>query len=1031
MKLDGIDLKAHRLLGLAALPSVVPPLCCFVLICLFSVVASAQPSFIAFESGHVRPIAISPDGSKLFAVNTPDNQLEIFDIDGSGQLTRSEAVQVGLEPVAVAARSNDEVWVVNFLSDSVSVVDLTGSKGRVVRTLLVGDEPSDIVFAGPSGDRAFITTAHRGQNSPYPRGDYDVEGIGRADVWVFNAASLGTSLGGDEIAILTLFGDKPRALAVSPDGSKVYAAVFHSGNQTTELHEGHLCETNGTHRANDTVQGSCTIGGLTSPGGYPPPHQNSATDERPEVGLIVKKNRDGGVSGDWQDELARDWDAFVRFDLPDRDVFEIDANANPPVAVDASDSCANGSGCWAGVGTVLFNMAVNPISGKIYVSNTDAQNHVRFEGAGTYANGKKPGGEPDTVKGNLAQARITVLDGTNVDARHLNNHIDYSVLSPPSSIKEDSLATPTQMAVSSDGMTLYVAAFGSDKIGIFDTSELENDTFTPDLNDHIQLAGGGPSGVLLHGGRLYVMTRFDNSVRVLNASTKLEEQVVALHNPEPQSIIAGRPFLYSANLTSSNGEASCSSCHIFGDLDDMGWDLGDPDASEVDNFNPFNPVVPIDPVAHTFHPMKGPMSTQSLRGLVNMGPQHWRGDRQGDANAGFNAFNAAIVGLNGNSAPLSTSDMQKFTDFALQLTYPPNPVRNLDNSLRTDSGKDELAGRALYDLPETDVVASCNDCHVLDAASGFFGGDGRTVFDGTNQHLKIPHLRNLYQKIGMFGMSQIEPPPILGPNGPGAVFAGPYVNTGPQIRGWGFTHEGAVDTLFRFLSVPAFDLNDPEQDDVEAFLMVFDTDLAPVVGQQISLTSTNGTTVDPRIQLFIDRSEESFASEILGVGAMECDLVAKVVEAGVERGYLHVGSGDFQPDDGAATITDGALRAKAAVVGQEVTYTCAPPGSGNRMALDRDEDTLFNAVETDTRIFVSASNTGTSPALADTDGDGFDDDVEVTAGTNPNNPIDFPGAPPPPQVPSFSAGGLLALVMCLVLGTGWWLARRRESSVPT
>ena len=37
---------------------------------------------------------------------------------------------------------------------------------RVVRTLLVGDEPRDIVFAGPGGNRAFITTAHRGQNSP-------------------------------------------------------------------------------------------------------------------------------------------------------------------------------------------------------------------------------------------------------------------------------------------------------------------------------------------------------------------------------------------------------------------------------------------------------------------------------------------------------------------------------------------------------------------------------------------------------------------------------------------------------------------------------------------------------------------------------------------------------------------------------------------------------------------------------------------------------------------------------------------------
>jgi YVTN family beta-propeller protein len=54
---------------------------------------------------------------------------------------------VGLEPVAVAARTNSEVWVSNLLSDSVSTISLSGTP-HVTRTLLVGDEPRDIVFAG-------------------------------------------------------------------------------------------------------------------------------------------------------------------------------------------------------------------------------------------------------------------------------------------------------------------------------------------------------------------------------------------------------------------------------------------------------------------------------------------------------------------------------------------------------------------------------------------------------------------------------------------------------------------------------------------------------------------------------------------------------------------------------------------------------------------------------------------------------------------------------------------------------------------
>jgi hypothetical protein len=37
--------------------------------------SSAGPSFTEFESGQVRPLAMAPDGTKLFAVNTPDNTL--------------------------------------------------------------------------------------------------------------------------------------------------------------------------------------------------------------------------------------------------------------------------------------------------------------------------------------------------------------------------------------------------------------------------------------------------------------------------------------------------------------------------------------------------------------------------------------------------------------------------------------------------------------------------------------------------------------------------------------------------------------------------------------------------------------------------------------------------------------------------------------------------------------------------------------------------------------------------------------------
>ena len=42
----------------------------------------AAAAFTTFESGQVRPLALSPDGTRLFAVNTPDDRLEIFSLTG-------------------------------------------------------------------------------------------------------------------------------------------------------------------------------------------------------------------------------------------------------------------------------------------------------------------------------------------------------------------------------------------------------------------------------------------------------------------------------------------------------------------------------------------------------------------------------------------------------------------------------------------------------------------------------------------------------------------------------------------------------------------------------------------------------------------------------------------------------------------------------------------------------------------------------------------------------------------------------------
>ncbi len=119
-------------------------------------------------------------------------------------------------------------------------------------------------------------------------------------------------------------------------------------------------------------------------------------------------------------------------------------------------------------------------------------------------------------------------------------------------------------------------------------------------------------------------------------------------------------------------------------------------------------------------------------------------------------------------------------------------------------------------------------------------------------------------------------------------------------------------------------------------MLAFDSDLAPIVGQQVTLTNQNASAVGPRIALLEQRAGTPFTSKILGGTVTECDLVASVVRGGTVKGYLyHPSSAVFVPGDASAPLSDSALRALAAVAGQEVTYSCVPPGSGARIAYSK------------------------------------------------------------------------------------------------
>src|SRR3989442_362441 len=77
-----------------------------------------------------------------------------------------------------------------------------------------------------------------------------------------------------------------------------------------------------------------------------------------------------------------------------------------------------------------------PPQGKVYVSNLESQNHLRFE---------------PVISGHIAENRISIYDGTTVTPVRLNPHIDYSRPAGPPSEVAASLAFPLGMEFTQDG----------------------------------------------------------------------------------------------------------------------------------------------------------------------------------------------------------------------------------------------------------------------------------------------------------------------------------------------------------------------------------------------------------------------------------------------------------------------------------------------------------------------------------------------------------------------------------------------------
>ncbi len=684
--------------------------------------------------------------------------------------------------------------------------------------------------------------------------------------------------------VIPIAGEDPRGLAT--DGRTVWAAIFESGNRTTVLGE-------------ETVSsGLNPYPGEPNPppnsgGGFDPP-MRPGLEEPPGTSLIVRK----GSSGAWRDVNGANWSAAVTWNLHDHDVAIIDART---LLVSYATGLMNAN----------MAIAAHPGGGATVVG-TDAINHVRFE---------------SNVNGIFLRVKGASVAGPGAPAAlvDLNPHLTYDAPRVPQAVRDLSVGDPRAVAWRAAGDRGFVAGMGSNNVAVVDAS-LQR-TGLVDV-------GEGPTGLAVDevNDRVYVLNRFESTISIIDGTGTQELGRVGFHDASPPVIRDGRPFLYDTHRTSGLGQAACASCHIDGRMDQLAWDLGDP-RGEV---KPFNQECNFGlGGCEDWHPMKGPMTTQTLVGMTGTEPLHWRGDREDLA-----AFNGAFEGLLGDDTQLTPEEMDRFLAFVATLQPPPNPFREIDGELpfSLPGGGLPWIGEFLFDEINLDLfVFSCRDCHAAPAGTNGMLVSGGLL--GETQSVKVPQLGNLYEKTGF------------------------DVTRDDNNRGFGFIHDGSVDTLVNFLQFGGFvfapgDAGDQQRRDVVAFLMCFSTETPAATGLQVTLPQ------EPR------PGQRAGLQELLGLAGDELGLVAKGSVGGEERGYVLVAAGIFQSDRAAESIAAAAL-AERASPGSEITLTLVPAQSAVRIGVDRDEDGYFDRDELDAGSDpADPESTPENVLVGDLDGDG-------------------------------------------------------------